>query len=100
MRAVLEKVEVWAPLAASSANPLDVRIGTLSVGQRQRVALARVLAVDAPVLLLDEPDANLDHAGILRVRAIVEELSPTKMIAVVAHTEELFDLAGTLVRLS
>jgi ATP-binding cassette, subfamily C, bacterial CydD len=100
MRAVLEKVEIWPALASSSATaPLDVRVGTLSVGQRQRVALARVLAVDAPVLLLDEPDANLDHAGILRVRAIVEELSPTKMIAVVAHTEELFDLAGTLVRL-
>ncbi len=99
MRAVLEKVDVWTALASSRPEPLEVRVGTLSVGQRQRVALARVLAVDAPIVLLDEPDANLDRAGIARVRAIVQELSPTRMIAVVAHTEELFDLAGTLVRL-
>ncbi len=99
MHAVLQSVEVWAALTSSGTPPLDVRIGTLSVGQRQRVALARVLAIDAPVLLLDEPDANLDQAGIARVRAIVKELSPHKLIAVVAHTEELFDLAGTLVRL-
>ncbi len=99
MRAVLEKVDVWAALLASGRAPLDARIGALSVGQRQRVALARVLVMDAPILVLDEPDANLDSSGIARVKAIVEELSPGRMIAVVAHTDALVGIPGTLVRL-
>lgn len=99
MRATLEQVDVWSALAASGGPPLDVRVGTLSVGQRQRVALARVLVKDAPILLLDEPDANLDAAGIRRVRALLEELAPHKMIAIVAHTDALTDFGGTVVRL-
>ncbi len=99
MRAALEEAGVWNVLAEAGGEPLDVRAGTLSVGQRQRVALARVLLIDAPILLLDEPDANLDLAGIRTVCAIVRKLSTRKMIAVVAHTDELVELAGTLVTL-
>jgi ABC-type multidrug transport system fused ATPase/permease subunit len=75
---------------------LETRVGELSAGQRQRLALARVLLQDAAIYLLDEPDANLDRAGIVLVGEIVRELvEQGRMVAVAAHTEELACVAGT-----
>ncbi|MGA7123417.1 MAG: ABC transporter ATP-binding protein [Polyangiaceae bacterium] len=76
---------------------LDSTVETLSVGQRQRVALARVLCRDASLYVLDEPDANLDRAGILLVASLVRELATTKMVVLAAHTPELLDAADRIV---
>ena len=61
----------------------------LSMGQWQRLALARALATDAPVLLLDEPAAWLDHDARQHLQKTLRELEPTKIILLVTHSQNL-----------
>jgi len=49
----------------------DWQVTRLSSGERQRLALLRLLAVAPGALLLDEPTANLDHSNIERVEALI-----------------------------
>jgi multiple sugar transport system ATP-binding protein len=58
----------------SLAGLLERRPGQLSGGQQQRVALARAVAIDADVLLLDEPLSNLDARLRLEARTFLKRL--------------------------
>jgi ABC-type transport system involved in cytochrome bd biosynthesis fused ATPase/permease subunit len=78
---------------------LRVRVDTLSVGERQRVALARVLSRDAELFVLDEPDANLDRAGITLVADVLLELARARAVVFAAHTPELLDIGDHVVTL-
>jgi ATP-binding cassette subfamily C protein CydD len=93
MQAALERTGVFAMLREHGSDELATPVGELSAGQRQRVALARILLQNARMVLLDEPDANLDTNGIRWIADLVSELrSRGVMVAIAAHTPELAEL--------
>ena len=57
----------------------------LSGGERQRLAVARALLKDAPVLVLDEPTANLDPSTEHRLLTEIYELMPGRTTLVITH---------------
>ncbi len=83
-----------AAMAAMSVLPLAERfVNTLSGGERQRVFVARALAQQPRVLLLDEPTANLDVRHQLDVLQLVSRLAREQGLAVLAALHDL-DLAA------
>ena len=71
----------------------------LSAGQRQRIGLARAFLADRPVLLLDEPTANLDGAGEAAVIDGVRRLARHRTVILIAHRPALLGVADRVVRL-
>lgn len=95
--------EAWERVAGRVAIEAlsDRAVGTLSRGQRQRVALGRALVHDPSVLLLDEPWAGLDAASGERLEQVLgEERDRGAVVIVVSHSSDLASrLAGARVRL-
>ncbi len=71
----------------------DRPLSTLSGGEAQRAVLARALAQEAPVLLLDEPTSSLDIGHAIEVLEILDELRRNERLAVVTAIHDL-TLAG------
>ncbi|MFW6058694.1 MAG: sulfotransferase, partial [Phycisphaeraceae bacterium] len=61
------------------------RGATLSGGEKQRIAIARALLKDAPIVILDEPTASLDAATEAQVMAAVERLTRGRTTLMIAH---------------
>ena len=61
------------------------RIGRLSGGQRQRVFIARALATDPDVLLLDEPTASIDPQGQSDFYTLLKDLNESVTVVLVSH---------------
>jgi thiol reductant ABC exporter CydD subunit len=71
----------------------------LSAGQRRRLALARAFLRDAPLVLLDEPTADLDPASAALVIDAIDRLRVGKTVLLVAHDLEVATLADRVVRM-
>ncbi len=89
---------------ASLPDGMDTQVGEdgaqVSGGQRRRLALARALLVDAPVLVLDEPTAGLDkESGARLVANVVDDARArgTSVVLVTHRTEDLEPLDRVVV---
>jgi iron complex transport system ATP-binding protein len=80
-RRAMERTETWE----FAERP----VGELSGGERQRVVVARALAQETPVLLLDEPTAHLDIGHQAAVLALMRELCREEGKAVLAVVHDL-----------
>jgi ABC-2 type transport system ATP-binding protein len=64
------------------AHKLDQRVGTYSLGMRQRLGIAQAMLGDPRILILDEPANGLDPAGIREIRELLRGLAAERKMSV------------------
>lgn len=77
----LKRANLWKEVA----DQLDKNGLALSGGQQQRLCIARVLAVQPDVLLMDEPCSAIDPTSVQKVEDLMAELAPEMTIIIVTH---------------
>ena len=75
-----------AGLLTEVVDRLDAAGTGLSGGQQQRLCIARAIAVDPEVILMDEPCSALDPIATARVEELIDELRATYTIVIVTHS--------------
>ncbi|WP_436908591.1 phosphate ABC transporter ATP-binding protein PstB [Halosimplex marinum] len=81
VRRALEQAALWDEVN----DRLDDNAMGLSGGQQQRLCIARCLAVDPDVILMDEPASALDPVATSKIEDLIEELAEEYTVVVVTH---------------
>ncbi len=74
----------------------------LSKGQQQKVAIARAMINDAPIMICDEPTSSLDHVSGFEIMKFLKELAnnSTKAVVVVTHDPRILAYADRIISMS
>jgi len=80
-------------------RPIDERGGGLSGGERRRLGLARAILKRAPILLLDEPTANLDPAAEEAMLDLIRQATRGRTTLIATHSAAVAAMADRVVRL-
>lgn len=81
VEASLRRAALWEEVAGDlTRNALD-----LSLGEQQRLCIARVIAVEPDVILMDEPCSALDPIATLRIEDLMQQLKERYTIVIVTH---------------
>ena len=81
---VLTEVNLWDEVK----DRLDNLATTLSMGQQQRLAMARTLAVEPDILLMDEPTSSLDPESTEAIESLIQSLKSNHTLLLVTHLPE------------
>ncbi|MBA3055022.1 MAG: ATP-binding cassette domain-containing protein [Sphingomonadales bacterium] len=93
-RELVERLGLAALLAARGAGLIIDPTGSgLSGGERRRIGLARAILSGRPVLLLDEPTADLDAGSAAAVAGALQEAARTRLVIVATHDPGLIGQA-------
>ena len=82
---IVEKSLKGAALWEEVADQLQDPATGLSLGQQQRLCIARVLAIQPEIILMDEPCSALDPIATLRIEELMQELKRDYTIVIVTH---------------
>jgi putative ABC transport system ATP-binding protein len=95
------EVDLERPVRLAGLDPsfLDRDAARLSVGEQQRVMLARALALEPEVLLLDEPTASLDAAATTAVEDALRNLRDVSLVLVTHDPQQAHRLADRTIHL-
>ena len=77
----LERAALWDEVS----DQLDKSALDLSGGQQQRLCIARAIAVDPNVILMDEPASALDPIATSKIEDLIEELAEDYTVIIVTH---------------
>jgi ATP-binding cassette subfamily C protein CydD len=95
----IEAAAARADLSLDLERRIDERGGGLSGGERRRLALARAVLKDSPLLLLDEPTANLDEQAEQEMLALIREAAQGRTTLIATHSPAVLAIADRVVTL-
>lgn len=111
---VWQNLEIFRRLRGLSANPdpvlsimdklklsryKDKKAGQLSLGNQQRLGLARAMMHNPELLILDEPANGLDPAGIVEIRNLFSDLSQNHGVTIFVSSHHLAEISKTASRI-